>query len=128
MKKTIITITLACYIAVSCGVVINFHYCMDRLASVALFESGSTKCGICGMHKKSHGCCRDEVKIIKMAEDQQIAIAAYDFQSFSPTVIIPSQFINEPAYDINESRHWHNHSPPLLSLQDTYLQNGVFRI
>ncbi len=129
MKKVLVSVTLICYIAVTCGVVVNFHYCMNRLASVQLLVSESKVCGQCGMHiKKSHGCCHDEIKIVKVQDDQQKAQAVPSLQVPDVIAVAPSAFIVVPFYNINELRHGHNHSPPLITEQDTYLQNCVFRI
>lgn len=130
MKKAGILIVLMCYLAVSSGVIVNFHYCMNKLASLELFATEGTKCGKCGMHMhKSHGCCRDEVKVVKMEGDQKITAAVY-FELPSPDALycIPSVFIATSFYNTAGQRQYQNHSPPLLSGQDTYLHNCVFRI
>ncbi|HEY6502521.1 MAG TPA: hypothetical protein VIZ28_00980 [Chitinophagaceae bacterium] len=130
MKKIIASITLLCYLAVTCGVIVNFHYCMDRLASTELFATEAKVCGLCGMNiHKSNGCCRDEVKIIKMEVDQKTTshvsfeLPALEAMEQVPSVFIIASFINDAGI-----RHFQNHSPPLLTEQDTYLQNCVFRI
>jgi hypothetical protein len=130
MKKALTTIVLTCYLAVSSGVIINFHYCMNRLASTELFALKGERCGKCGMHTEaSDGCCRDEVKVVKMDDDQKITpdfafhLSALEAPVQKPSEFIITSFVNAPA-----SRHFLNHSPPLLSLQDSYLQNSVFRI
>ena len=130
MKKLVTTISLACYLTVSCGVVISFHYCMNRLASTQMFAAEKKACGKCGMHtKKSKGCCHDEVKVVKLQQDQNtISGFTYKLPSIEATLIIPSEFISASFYNIDEQKHFHNHSPPLLSAQDTYLQINVFRI
>jgi len=103
---------------------------MDRLASTQLFAAESKVCGKCGMHtEKSNGCCRDEVKIIKMEDDQKAhSIASFELPALSSLVHTPSQFIATSFFNVEETRHYKNHSPPLLTEQDTYLQNCVFRI
>lgn len=79
--------------------------------------------------KKSRGCCHDEVKVVKLVQDQNtISIADYNISPIDPVAAIPSQFITAATYNIVEKNHFHNHSPPLLSAQDTYLQINVFRI
>ena len=130
VKKLVTSIALVCYLAVSCGVVINYHYCMNRLASTQLFVSEKKFCDKCGMHtKKSNGCCHDEVKVVKLLQDQNtISGFSYNLPSIDATINIPSEFIDAAFYNIDEQRHFHNHSPPLLSAQDTYLQINVFRI
>lgn len=130
MKKIIASITIICYLALTTGVIVNFHYCMDRLGSVQLFAAESKKCSKCGMHiAKSHGCCRDEVKIIKMELDQKAPLGiAFDFPALEVFSFSPSQFISASFFTLEETGHYKNHSPPLISGQDTYLQNCVFRI
>jgi hypothetical protein len=130
MKKIIVSITLLCYLAVTCGIIINFHYCMNRFTSVQFFVTENKTCPRCGMHIiKSHGCCRDEVKIIKMKVDQKTASdISFELPALDVMGHFPSQFIVTSFFNVEETRHYKNHSPPLLSEQDTYLQNGVFRI
>jgi hypothetical protein len=130
MKKVIASITLLCYLAVTCGVIISSHYCMDRLASTQIFAKESKVCGKCGMHtEKSNGCCRDEVKVIKMEDDQKAhSFTSFELPAISSLVHTPSQFIATSFFNVDETRHHKNHSPPLLTEQDTYLQNCVFRI
>jgi hypothetical protein len=130
MKKITVIILMVCYLAVTAGVVINFHYCMDRLASAKLFEKKAKKCGKCGMHtENSNGCCRDEVKIVKMEEDQQVTVEfSYSLPTVEALTHETSDFIIASFYNVPVTRHYQNHSPPLLSAQDTYLQNSVFRI
>lgn len=130
MKKIIASIAFLCYFAASCGIIMDFHYCMNKLASVHFFQSSVDVCARCGMDThQSNGCCRDEIKFAKLEQDQnKIPVLVYDMPAIEKLVIIPSEFI--AASFINESteRHFHNHSPPLLSGQDIYLQNNVFRI
>ncbi len=130
MKKLILSIAVLCYFVVTCGVVINFHYCMNRLASTSLYTIEEDTCGRCGMEMhESNGCCHDEVQVVKMQEDQQQAVtASYDIAAVEPAVVVPSDFIVADFQNIDVTRHFHNHSPPLLSAQDTYLQINVFRI
>ena len=130
MKKGIALISFLCYFAVTSGVVINSHYCMKRLVSTHLFETSSKVCGRCGMkmHKGS-GCCHDEVKVVKLQQDQNnVPLATYEIPSIKQLPVFSSDFIAALFYNIDEQRHFHNHSPPLLAEQDSYLLNCVFRI
>jgi hypothetical protein len=129
MKKAFASIIILVYLAFSCGVIINFHYCMGHLNSVKLFGSKTSLCGTCGMHLgKSHKCCGDETKLVKLHDDQQKTLVVHSLQAPEAVVTIPSDFIVTSFYNNNESRHQQDHSPPLLTEQDTYLQNRVFRI
>jgi hypothetical protein len=103
---------------------------MDRLDSMQLFASETKVCSKCGMHTgDSNGCCRDEVKIIKMEVDQKTASdISFELPALDVSGHLPSQFIAASFINVEETRHYKNHSPPLLTEQDTYLQNCVFRI
>lgn len=77
----------------------------------------------------SKGCCHDEVKVIKLQQDQNKSpVISYEIPAIETLITVPSDFIVASFYNVNEQRHFHIHSPPLLSAQDTYLQNSVFRI
>ena len=130
MLKFISSISFLLYFAVTSGVVINSHYCMKRLASVRLYETHAKVCGRCGMEThESNGCCRDEVKVVKLVLDQKTQeVASYDIPAVEIISVTPSAFIVASFENNYLQRHFHNHSPPLLSAQDTYLQNNVFRI
>lgn len=130
MKKLIVTIVFMSYLAVSSGVIINLHYCMNRLASAELFGAETKQCGKCGMDiHQSDGCCRDEVQFLKMDDDQKTTPAlSFELPMIEALVMRPSEFIVASFYSFPGKRHFLNHSPPLLSAQDSYLQNSVFRI
>jgi hypothetical protein len=103
---------------------------MDRLASTQLFAPEQKRCGKCGMHtESSNGCCRDEIVVIKMTEDQNnLADNSFTLASLEPPEQSATSFINTAFVNVVEIRHYKNHSPPLLGEQDTYLRNSVFRI
>ena len=74
----------------------------------------------------SDGCCRDEIKVVK--DQNKIPVVTYEFPSIDQLVIEPSEFIAALFQNTDLLGHSYNHSPPLLSAQDTYLQINVFRI
>ncbi len=130
MKKLVLTISFLCYLTVTCGVVVNLHYCMDRLASVHFFGNESDECGQCGMsmHAKNP-CCHDEVKVVKLQQDQnKISVTDYTFNGLTEAVNTPSVYLNAPFESALINTTGTGHSPPLLSAQDTYLHINVFRI
>lgn len=130
MKKPVAIISFLLYFAATSGIVINSHYCMKKLVSVHLYETRAKTCGLCGMdmHDNS-GCCHDDVKVIKLVQDQvNSPITIYEIPQLEAVAITPSDYLVTSLFNINEQRHFHNHSPPLLSEQDTYLQISVFRI
>lgn len=129
MKKVLTSITVLFYFIVSCGVVINLHYCMGKYQSFTLYDAQYKSCGKCGMHMdNNNGCCRDEVKIVKLQDDQNVTYVSHSIQGIEVDIITPSEFIAAPDFNVERSLHYNNHSPPLLTGQDIYLQNCVFRI
>lgn len=130
MKKVIFAITVICYLTATCGVVINFHYCMKKLDSVTFFEAATDTCGKCGMETDtSKGCCHNEIKVVKLEQDQSpVYSLSFELPALEVPVSYTSSFLVSAFFNEETKRHYHNHSPPLLSEQDTYLQNSVFRI
>lgn len=101
---------------------------MDRFDSLQLGANKSDYCGVCGMHKsEGNECCKDEVKILKIQDDQQTSAISFKFTS--PEVVVADLPVWNETSLIRSTHqlYLHTHSPP-LSKQDAYLQNCVFRI
>jgi len=128
MKKIIASFTVMVYFAFACGVIVNYHYCMDSYDSFRLYKAASDWCTKCGMHTKKHGCCHDEVKVVKLQDDYQASSASFVFKNIEQTVVIPSEFLSLAFLSDEIALDKTDHSPPLLSQQDSYIQNRVFRI
>lgn len=78
---------------------------------------------------ESNGCCRDEVKVVKLVQDQnKVPVVTYELPSLQDIVFTPSSFLVALFQNVDVQRHYDDHSPPLLSAQYTYLQINVFRI
>lgn len=76
----------------------------------------------------SKGCCRDEVKVLKLVQDHnKLPVVSYQISAPEIISVTLSDFIIA-SLKKNAKHRFNNLSPPLLSEQDTYLQNNVFRI
>jgi len=128
MKKSFASFTVIVYLAFACGVLVNFHYCMDRYDSYSLYKEASDGCPKCHMHTGGRGCCHDEVKIVKLQDDHQTSQFSFDFKNFHPGITTISEFLSAILIGQEISFHKTDHSPPLLSQPDIYIQNCVFRI
>ena len=128
MKKLAASILLLIYFTVSTGFVVSVHYCMNKLDSVQLGDDSSEECGKCGMHvEDSGGCCKDDVKLVKMQVDQAFAkVLSADF-AFHAVLPAPIDHYSAPLQNSIQEEYPLAHGPP-LSEQDTYLKNCVFRI
>jgi hypothetical protein len=101
---------------------------MNEVNNVKFGHSTNDECGKCGMPvEDNNGCCKDEVKVVKMHADQtvaKLAIADFSLQTISFKV---SEYQFTSLFTEIEQAEPVANGPP-LSQQDTYLQNCVFRI
>lgn len=117
------------YVAMSCGVMINQHYCMGRFQSFDLYAAAKNECGKCGMPMDTHdGCCKDQVKIVKLQNDQNSATVSYNLKVTESPALIPGNIIAVSAITPIQLQNRENHIPPELSDQGLHLLNCVFRI
>jgi hypothetical protein len=129
MKKIVASFTVLVYFAFTCGVMVTCHYCMDRFDSFRLYQPANDWCSTCGMHTNGKGCCQDQVKIVKIQDVHQTASVALSIQKLQPVITALSEFLSAELINTNASLNSTDHSPPLvLSRQDVYIQNRVFRI
>jgi len=131
MKKIAIFLLAVFYLGITTGVVVSKHFCMNRLDSWELYGNVDDQCGRCGMEtsKEKHGCCHDEVQIVKLHADQKPTLVAFNFEWTGDAILPPAYpftIETQAIADVPVSQF--NHSPPLLSEQDRYLRNCVFRI
>ncbi len=126
MKRFTVAILAIIYFTISTGMVINMHYCMGKLRSVNVDVLAKNLCG-CGK-KESKGCCKTEHKLVKLEDNHKASVA--DFTLQQPVCLLQDAYslINTPLINANCQAAYNNHSPPLLSQQDCYLRNCVFRI
>ena len=129
LKKLLATISTLTYFAVTSGIVINMHYCMDRLDSTELYKTKTDVCNKCGMHiSDSNGCCHDEIKVVKLTNDHNVSQYNHEIKAPELLPVDHNNLIADLNIMLVQKVNYLNHSPPLLSQQDTYLQNCVFRI
>ncbi len=127
MKRLIATISILVYFTVNTGFVINMHYCMDRLQSVQLGE-GSDECGKCGMPVSDDGCCKDETKVYKLQQNLLISKTVSQQIILAAVISHGTDHLLSPFYNFIFEADLYSNKPPLISKQDTYLTNCVFRI
>lgn len=130
MKRLLTSIVALIYFTISSGLVMSVHYCMGEISNVQVNQAAEENC-ICGMSKKetsSKGCCRTEFKMVKLEDTHKASYASYDVQA--PVSILPRDlsFFEAPALHCSNKVYADIHGPPLLSEQDTYLLNCVFRV
>lgn len=130
MKRILTSIIAIIYFFISSGMVMSIHYCMGKISSVDLSHNSTETC-ICGMSLKetsNKGCCKTEITMLKLEDNHKAAYAFYDIQA--PVAVVPAAVSLLHDIDLMHSAKVNAdiHGPPLLSEQDTYLLNCVFRI
>ncbi len=95
--RTITTLLLAALFAVATtGVSVVYHYCADRLDSVALFAGGKV-CGCTG--EQSQSCCRDEVALHKLDLNCKLHAPLPSVQHIAMLVLPVAEHVVTVPYD-----------------------------
>ncbi len=69
VKKVIVILLCALYLASASGTTLSIHFCMGKRVGAEFGHQHREKCPRCGMTEKAKkGCCRDEIKTFKNAE------------------------------------------------------------
>lgn len=135
MKKIFIAIFAFIYLGVSSGIALNVHYCMNKISSVDLFHH-SNKCSRCGMKtdpsdrkgNTGSGCCKTELKIIKLTDNQKITFNHVNLSA--PEFSVNNEYRNSnsniPSAQVILSLD--NISPPAPPGISRCIFNCVFRI
>lgn len=130
MSRIFLSISMLCLVALSSGLTLNVHFCMNQVQGVSFFTTDEHQCGSCGMQQEeSGGCCHQERLLVKLIQDQfpphfiQVSIAP------ASAFVLPLQ----KSLPINGDRllvfvgHQVPHPPDILSTP-LFLRNRVFRI
>ncbi len=128
IKKFSIGLLAVIYLAVSSGLAINTHYCMGKIASASIYHNENEKCGKCGMKSGTDGCCKDELKIMKLNDSHQLIDNEINISV--PVALSNTNYSNFDS-DITANQlpaQVHNNSPPDLGSPSLNILHCVFRI
>ncbi|MGK2861396.1 MAG: HYC_CC_PP family protein [Chitinophagaceae bacterium] len=139
MKKFLIAILAIVYVTTAMGATVHFHYCMDKLVAWDLGKKGPAKksCSNCGMkktsadkhcHQETKGCCKDEQKLVKLADDQKITsgpVHQVPVNIEGVSLVYPEYSFGILSSDKEQNPYANSPPPPAMSL---FLLNCVFRI
>jgi hypothetical protein len=132
MRKILIGLIAFFYLTASAGLIVNFHHCMDQLASVSFFEDkdhDDGNCNRCGMDKSAFTCCHDEVVSYKISDSHQ---PSGDVQLPLALIIIHTLFndgVYNPVFQNAELVYSNSDiSPPQSLSNKRYRTLKVFRI
>lgn len=130
MRKAGIIILTFLYLAFTAGVSVQRHYCMNRMAAVRFTAHPEDRCSVCGMERSEQDtdCCRDEVNLFKITDDQQPPFAG---ELISPDFIYihSSAAVNDADTSTSyNSGNFADHGPPGKTGVPLFVRHRVFRI
>ncbi len=139
MKKFLIAILAIVYMTTNMGATVNFHYCMDKLVAWDLGKNAPEKksWSNCGMEKtdadkhcdyESQGCCKDEQKLVKLANDQKVArgsVHQVPVRIEDESLVYSDYSFGILSSSKEQNPYANSPPPPAMSL---FLLNCVFRI
>jgi hypothetical protein len=131
MKRVAALILFLIYLFPSTGATLHYRYCMGEMVDLSFWGNNEKDCGKCGMEMKgpeNNGCCNDEQKWVKLADDQALFISdlqVYKAQSEAIEIDYPIDSISQFPHSKNlvESKARVRCCKPA-----SYLLNCVFRI
>jgi hypothetical protein len=128
VKKVLLAISTIIYMALSCGIAMEIHYCMGSRAGVDFYAFEKDKCGKCGMKEKK-GCCHDEFKFYKLADSYKNVSNDISFATPEIEVVNTYPLFNWQVTSTDVAATVHNNSPPPeYTGPSACIMNCVFRI
>lgn len=114
--------------SVSSGIAMEIHYCMGKKSGVAYYQTGTDKCGKCGMKENKKGCCHEEHQFHKL-EDAHKKVNN-DFVYEAPVTIFHTclALYNWQILSHNPSLSPRDNSPPVYIPSSCRIMNCIFRI
>lgn len=131
MKKLIVAISAIFYLAISSGLVFSLHYCMGKLAGVEFKPMAySSKTCVCGSGEEESDCCKTELKVVKLEQDQKSTpFQTFDFSPFEAEISFFFHLSSErPFTEPQGNTLFCNGPPDLQQDKPIYLRNNVFRL
>ena len=99
------------------GATVHLHFCMNKFISFDFTETENKTCGKCGMNESAtkKGCCKDEVKQLKIDNDYQKSTVESFIKIFQvPTIKYSSYLVEFNAVVFNLDANAIQYSLPLL--------------
>jgi hypothetical protein len=127
VKKLLLAISMVTYMALSCGIAMEIHYCMGSKAGVDFYGAAKDKCGKCGMKEKK-GCCHDEYKFYKIEDSYKNACNDISFATPEAAIISTWSLFDWQITSTDVITAYHINSPPEYTGPSACIMNCVFRI
>lgn len=126
MKKILAILFSVFYFGFSSGAAFSVHFCMEELVSVS--QKTTDICGKCGVKEKK-GCCKTEVKVLKVDDSQKADLLKIDFISqIAPASAHQQFFFIDKSFSAAKFTLIRINGPPEYKLVPIYINHCHFRI
>ncbi|MGR3857510.1 HYC_CC_PP family protein [Chryseobacterium indologenes] len=126
MKKILAILFSIFYFGFSSGAAFSIHYCMKEFVSVS--QKVDDICGKCGVKDKK-GCCKTEIKIVKVDDSQKSDYLNVDFLSAVSEIPVKDQFsVVDKSFSATKFTQIQINAPPEYRLVPIYINHCNFRI
>ncbi|WP_253297163.1 hypothetical protein [Chryseobacterium sp. PCH239] len=126
MKKILAILFSIFYFGFSSGAAFSIHYCMKDLVSVS--QKADDICAKCGVKEKK-GCCKTEIKIVKIDDSQKSDCLNVDFLSAVSEIPVKHQFsAMDKSFSATKFTQIQINAPPESRPVPIYINHCNFRI
>ncbi|SHG00734.1 HYC_CC_PP family protein [Chryseobacterium sp. OV279] len=126
MKKILAIFFSVFYFGFSSGAAFSVHFCMEEFVSVS--QKTTDICGKCGVKEKK-GCCKTEIKVVKVDDSQKSDLLMIDFLSqIVPTLTEQPFFFADKSFSATKFTQIRINGPPEYKPVPIYLNHCHFRI
>lgn len=126
MKKILAILFSVFYFGFSSGAAFSVHFCMEEFVSVS--QKTTDICGKCGVKEKK-GCCKTEVKVVKVDDSQKSDLLMINLLSQIAPVLTKNQFFfTDQSFSVAKFSQIRINGPPEYSPVPIYINHCNFRI
>ncbi|KMQ65055.1 hypothetical protein ACM46_12740 [Chryseobacterium angstadtii] len=126
MKKILAILFSVFYFGFSSGAAFSIHFCMKELISVS--QKTTDICGKCEVKEKK-GCCKTEVKLVKVDDSQKSDLLTIDFLSLIAPAFAQHQFFSQDkSFSATKFTQIKINGPPEYRPVPLYINHCNFRI
>lgn len=126
MKKILAILFSIFYFGFSSGAAFSIHYCMKELVSVS--QKADDICAKCGVKEKK-GCCKTEIKIVKVDDSQKSDYLNVDFLSAVSEIPVKHKFsAMDKSFSATKFTQIQINAPPESRPVPIYINHCNFRI
>ncbi|MDP9959801.1 HYC_CC_PP family protein [Chryseobacterium lathyri] len=126
MKKILAILFSVFYFGFSSGAAFSVHFCMEEFVSVS--QKTTDICEKCGVKEKK-GCCKTEIKVVKVDDSQKSDLLMINFFSqIAPALTQHRFFFTDQSFSATKFTQIRINGPPEYRSVPIYINHCNFRI